>query len=67
MRADLGDAVDYVLDGGPCALGVESTIVDFTTDPPTLLRPGGVAVEVLEQVLGREIIRTPMGRHAPRA
>ena len=53
VRADLGAAVDYVLDGGACAVGVESTIVDVTTDPPTVLRPGGVAVETLEAVLGR--------------
>ena len=45
VRADLGADVDLVLDGGPCAVGVESTIVDCTTDPPTLLRPGGVSVD----------------------
>lgn len=51
VRDDLGDAVDVVLDGGPCALGVESTIVDVTTDPPMVLRPGGVPIERLEAVL----------------
>ncbi len=39
----LGESVDFVLDGGPCAVGVESTIVSLETDPPTLLRPGGIA------------------------
>jgi L-threonylcarbamoyladenylate synthase len=42
VRAELGDAVDFVLDGGPCQVGVESTIVDATGDTPSILRPGGV-------------------------
>jgi L-threonylcarbamoyladenylate synthase len=55
--ADLGDAVDVVLDGGPCRVGVESTIVDLTGDRPVLLRPGGVGVERLAEVLGHEPAR----------
>lgn len=39
---DLGDAVDYVLDGGPCSIGLESTIVDCSVDPPQILRPGAI-------------------------
>jgi L-threonylcarbamoyladenylate synthase len=50
--ADLGDVVDYVLDGGPCRVGVESTIVDCSGDEPELLRPGGVSLERLTEVLG---------------
>lgn len=53
--ADLGDAVDYVLDGGPCAVGVESTIVDLSRWPsrgPVLLRPGGLAREDIEPITG---------------
>ena len=42
VRADLGDDVDFVLDGGPCPIGVESTIVDCTVDPPQVLRPGAI-------------------------
>lgn len=49
---DLGDAVDLVLDGGPCPVGVESTIVDCTVTPPQVLRPGGIATEQIEQLLG---------------
>lgn len=49
---DLGDAVDLVLDGGPCPVGVESTIVDCTVTPPQVLRPGGIATEQVEQLLG---------------
>jgi L-threonylcarbamoyladenylate synthase len=55
VRADLGDDVDVVVDDGPCAVGVESTIVDCTADEPVILRPGGVTRERLEQVLGREV------------
>ena len=47
VRADLGGAVDLVLDGGPCTVGVESTIVDCTTVPPTVLRHGGITVQEL--------------------
>ena len=56
VRADLGDDVDFVLDGGPCPIGVESTIVDCTVDPPQVVRPGGIPNEhiaaLLDQVLG---------------
>ena len=56
VRADLGDDVDFVLDGGPCPIGVESTIVDCTVDPPQVVRPGGIPSEhiaaLLDQVLG---------------
>jgi L-threonylcarbamoyladenylate synthase len=51
VRADLGAAVSYILDGGPCAVGVESTIVDFTRGAPALLRPGGVPREAIEAVM----------------
>ncbi|MEZ5141694.1 MAG: L-threonylcarbamoyladenylate synthase [Acidimicrobiales bacterium] len=50
--ADLGPDVDYVLDGGPCRVGVESTIVDLSGDEPEVLRPGGVGIERLAEVLG---------------
>lgn len=48
----LGERVDLVLDGGPAAVGIESTVLDLTTTPPTLLRPGGVSHAELERVLG---------------
>jgi L-threonylcarbamoyladenylate synthase len=50
---DLGEAVDTILDGGRCEVGIESTIVAFTGDAPLLLRPGGIGVAALTQVLGR--------------
>lgn len=49
---DLGDAVSLVLDGGPCEVGLESTIVDLSRGIPRLLRPGGVSQKQLEEVLG---------------
>jgi L-threonylcarbamoyladenylate synthase len=50
--ADLGDDVEYVLDGGACDVGVESTIVDFTRARPVLLRPGGLPREAIEAIVG---------------
>ncbi|MFG3283255.1 L-threonylcarbamoyladenylate synthase [Streptomyces sp. NPDC048111] len=55
VRAELGDAVDFVLDGGSCEVGVESTIVDVTGETPSILRPGGVTREDLEAVLGHPV------------
>ncbi len=49
---DLAGRIPAVLDGGPCTVGVESTVVDLTSAPPRLLRPGGVSLEELRAVLG---------------
>ncbi len=51
VHNDLGDDVDLVLDGGPCPVGVESTIVDCTVDPPQILRPGGIPTEHISALL----------------
>ena len=51
VLADLRGRVDLVIDAGQCEVGVESTIVSCT-DGPTLLRPGGIAREAIERVLG---------------
>lgn len=53
MLEDMDGKIDAILDGGPCSVGVESTIVDLTCSIPRLLRPGGVTLEDLTQVLGR--------------
>ena len=53
VRADLGPEVDVVLDGGPCEVGLESTIVDCTVDPPQILRPGSISSEQISEVVGR--------------
>ena len=52
MLEDMEGKIDAILDDGPCAVGVESTIVDLTVTPPRLLRPGGVTLEELEETLG---------------
>ncbi len=48
----LGEKVDMILDGGPCAVGVESTVLDLTSDTPTILRHGGITKEALCALLG---------------
>ena len=48
----LGDKVSLILDGGPCRVGVESTVLDLTQDPPVILRPGGITVHRIEEALG---------------
>jgi len=53
VAGDLGDAVDYLLDGGACEVGVESTIVDLSRGRPVLLRPGGLPREQIEPITGR--------------
>jgi L-threonylcarbamoyladenylate synthase len=55
---DLQDDVDLIVDDGACLVGVESTIVDFSVSPPQLLRPGGIPVEDIEQILGYTISDT---------
>lgn len=48
----LGDKVEIILDGGPCKVGIESTVIDLSGPTPALLRPGGIAREELEAVIG---------------
>ncbi len=47
---DLADRIPLILDGGTTPIGVESTIVDVTSDPPRLLRPGGISAEAIQQI-----------------
>ncbi len=49
---DMSGKIDGVVDGGPCTVGVESTILDLTCEPPRLLRPGGLPLEDLERLIG---------------
>ena len=48
--------IPMIVDGGPCRVGVESTIVDLTEDAPRLLRPGGVTPEQLQEILGELVV-----------
>ena len=52
MQEDMTGRIDGIVDGGPCGVGVESTIIDLTCTPPRLLRPGGLPLEELERILG---------------
>jgi L-threonylcarbamoyladenylate synthase len=52
--------VDLVLDGGPCRVGVESTVLSLTGEIPVLLRPGGVSLEELQVLIG-EVAHSPGG------
>lgn len=55
---DLNGKVDYIIDGGSCNVGLESTVLDTTCEPAQILRPGGASKEQLEEVLG-EVIYDP--------
>ena len=66
VRDGLGDKVSMILDGGPCAVGVESTVISFLDGKATLLRPGGLAREVIELALGFRLSDATSGvMHSP--
>jgi L-threonylcarbamoyladenylate synthase len=65
VRRELGDAVDFILDGGACPIGIESTIIDLSGGAPVLLRPGRITQQEIESLLQVSVGR---GSHAsPRA
>ncbi|HEX9215667.1 MAG TPA: L-threonylcarbamoyladenylate synthase [Gemmatimonadales bacterium] len=65
VSGDLGDEVDLILDGGPCEIGIESTIIDLSRDRPVLLRPGRISTGDIAATLGAT--PKPRDRSAPRA
>jgi L-threonylcarbamoyladenylate synthase len=65
VLSELDGQIAAVLDGGPCRIGVESTVVDLSGRTPLLLRPGGTATEELETLLGP--LAAPRPEEAPRA
>ncbi len=78
VLADLGGRIDMIIDGGPTDIGIESTVLDMTADPPVILRPGWVTPEKLARVIGHvgqarateQLRRSPGTRHrhySPRA
>ena len=73
VRDDLDGRIELILDGGPCHVGVESTVVDGLCDPPAVLRPGGVSFDELRQCTGWEKAvkvykdASEVGKLAPRA
>ncbi|HEX4796959.1 MAG TPA: L-threonylcarbamoyladenylate synthase [Humisphaera sp.] len=52
VRDDLGDAVDLILDGGPCRVGIESTVLDLSGSAPAILRLGAITREQIERIIG---------------
>jgi len=61
----LDGKIDYILNGGPCNVGVESTIVSFSTNPPTLLRHGGIPLEKIKTVIPQLQISQQKQEDAP--
>lgn len=61
VREELDGRVDRILDGGPCRVGVESTILSLAEGRPRLLRPGGIPLSALQEVLGEEIAAPEAG------
>lgn len=53
VQEELGDKVAMVLDGGACAVGIESTILDFSRDTPEILRPGAITADDIARIIGR--------------
>ena len=54
VKEDLDGRIEYIIDGGPCDVGVESTVVDGLSDPPAILRPGGISIERIRECEGWE-------------
>jgi L-threonylcarbamoyladenylate synthase len=67
VEADLGADVALILDGGPTAHGLESTVLDARGQTPVLLRPGAVTAETIEAVLGAPLLRLPYDKARPSA
>ena len=67
VAEQLGDRVGIVLDGGPCAVGLESTVVDVSGGTPAILRQGGVPQEQIEDALGRTVAVAGVDETAPRS
>lgn len=67
VAESLGGRVDLIVDGGPCRVGVESTVLDLSTAQATLLRPGGVTAEHLTEALGSPPARPDRAGDAPKS
>jgi len=65
VRRSLGDRVDYILDGGPCQVGIESTVLSLVNEIPVLLRPGGISRQQIEELVGliTSLEQPPQGAH----
>jgi len=61
VKADLDGRIDLILDGGPADIGLESTIVDFTVDPPVVRRPGGITYEQVHSLVPDVVLGSGAG------
>lgn len=64
---DMKGKIPLILDAGACQVGLESTVLDLSGEVPTILRPGGITKEQLEEILGEVRLYTPMQNQIPRA
>jgi L-threonylcarbamoyladenylate synthase len=56
VQQEFGSRCPFLLDGGPCSVGLESTVISFLSEPPLLLRPGGIPLEEIQAVIGTVLI-----------
>ncbi len=63
VRDEFGERVDFIVDGGQCAVGIESTVLDLTTSVPTILRPGAIMPSQIRSVIGQ--VKLSQGFHDP--
>lgn len=63
----LGDAIGMILDGGPCGVGLESTVIDLTTDRIVMLRPGGITTDQVAEILGTDVVMAETDDTAPKS
>lgn len=56
VMAGLGERIELILDGGPCAVGIESTVLDLTGEVPVVLRPGGVSLEQIQKIAPEAVL-----------
>jgi L-threonylcarbamoyladenylate synthase len=64
---EFGQDIEFILDGGACDVGLESTIIDMSGDQPVLLRPGKISRATLSEILGKDIIAATHEKSATRA
>ncbi|NGO37802.1 threonylcarbamoyl-AMP synthase [Limisphaera ngatamarikiensis] len=69
VAAQLGGRIPLIVDGGPCTVGIESTVLDLTVSPPCILRPGMIHADALAAVLNTPVtrLRSAPDPHAPQA
>jgi L-threonylcarbamoyladenylate synthase len=66
VRRELGDTVDLIIDGGPCQVGIESTVLDLSGSRPAILRPGGISRQQIEELIGPiDLVNKGVARHEP--